>query len=786
MARGYQQFLEDHWNRLTGEEHSGTSLKPFFPVAGKDDTELLEWFTNNLTLLEDEQENRMYEQEANMRFFKAIQQLGRDDVRVTRADGRQLNKSQMFILNHARDFVHQAVARLMRFNPAIEVYPQNNEYTDRLGARLSKRVVDHQFYVNDSRLMLEQCLLESKVCGESFQFVEWDPYIGDLDPVAMALEQMGPQEKKFFLDNQNEQVFLDVAKRVGDVSYPHPLPWMVWHEPQVRWRDVNYIYRAEIKHIDEIRAENPGIDVDSIQPITLKANKEGSYGPGFTLGEYTLQYHFYHRRHRFLDKGFYARFIPGTLLYRGPLPYSHGELPVVRFIDYIDPESAHGISFLHDLKPPLVLFNKLWNLKYRNIAIGSHPKLMVPEGACNVNSMANGPFVVEYQYPMKPELLTFPMLHGEVFTVSDGLMRQTQQLAGTFAMSRGEQIKNARAASILNFYEEQEAQREQPTMLKKDAAIEKLARLTLATTGDFYEASDERTIRIVGKSNRYKVQRVDDVAKLSGPYDIRVKSTTALAETKQGRIDQMVQLASMPISQNKNDEAKPGLFTREQILRMIEVADTEEFFEMATAAADRAESENEDMFEGIPVPAPERWQAHLVDWAIHFQFIQSREFADVQGLPQQVKDAFKQHIMTHEMWLYEQARKSLTLCQLLMELPYFPACFEIGDGPTVAQLILMHQQPPAPPPGAEPPPEEAPPPDGEAPPEEQAPPEGEPAPEQAPEQMAAPAAPSAPVEEAPKRILFERGPDGKIVGALVVPIPQEPQVEAQPQPEGLQ
>lgn len=764
---GYGQVLQQHYEQLTGEDRAGGTLRPFFTVADKEDDDVLEYLENKLVIYETEQEERMAEQMANMRFVKALQAIGKEDVRLRRTDGRPMQRSQMFVLNHARDFLHQSVSRLMRFNPALDVTPQNNEYTDRLGARFSKRTIDHLFYINDSRMMVENACLEMKACGESFVFVEWDPYIGDKDPIAEQLEQMEPQEKQFFLDNQNEAVFLDTVKRVGDVAYRQPLPWMVWHEPQVRWKDVNDIFWAEIKHIDEIRAENPNINMDDAQPIALQATREGSSGPGFMLGEYTIQYHYYHRRHRFLDKGAYVRFIPGTLLHRGELPYSHGELPCARLIDFTDPENAHGISFLTDIKPPLVLFNKLWNLKYRNIATVSHPKIMVPEGSCNISSLANGPLVVEYQYPMKPEIITFQALNPEMFTVTAGLMQQTQQLSGTFGMSRGEQIKNARAASILNFYEEQEAQRESSQMAKKNAFIEKLGRLSLGTAGDYYKPDDGRVIRIIGKSNRFKVQKVDDVAKLSGPYDIKVEYTTALAETKQGRIDQISALSNMPLSQNKNDEAKPGLFTREQVLRMIEVADSDEFFEMATAAADCAESENEDLFEGLGAMPPSKEQAHLVHWAVHFQFLQSREFNDVKGLPPEVKEAFIGHLRTHEMFMYDLAMKSLTFAQYLMELPYYPAVFELGANATVAQLILLHQMPPppektgeAPPPGME----------GEAPPEEGAPLEEAPA-EEAKEEPA-----KEPPLESAKKIVIQRDAEGRLELAYAIPAaPGDPQ-----------
>lgn len=763
MARGYHTILDEHYQRLYGGDWGYSTedvLRCFFPIADRSDEEVLKWLETTLRVLEDEQETRAQNQIRNMRFYKAVENLdvngGRQMIRY--GSNRPASRDQLFVLNHARDFVHQSVARLMRFNPDVNVLPQNNEYTDRLGARFSKRVIDNIFYINDIRQIFSDRLTEAKICGETFLFVEWDPYIGDLDPI------VNQQAQQSFLSIDGEQVPLDIVKRVGDVIYKPILPWLVWHEPVIKWKDANYIFYAELKHLDEIAAENPGIELDP-GTLNLSMRREGNYGPSYMLGEYTLQYTFYHKRHRFLDKGAMIRFIPGQILHRGELPYSHGDLPVARFTDFDDPENAHGISFLEDIRPPLVLFNKMWNLAYRNLAIGAHPKLMVPEGSCNIHSLANAPFVVEYQYPMKPELVTFPTLNPELFTVTDKLMQQVSQLSGTFGISRGETITNARAASILNFYEEQEAKREESQTRKKNAFTEKVARLSLAIAGDYYRPDDGRTIRVSGKTNRYKVQKVEDVAKLSGPYDVKVEFTTALAETKQGRIDQISTLSNMPLSTNKNDEAKPGLFTREQVLKMIEVADIDEFFEMATASSESADSENEDMFEGVAVEPPTPWQMHLVHWNVHYQFIQSREFSDVQGIPQEVRQAFIEHLMTHEMWMYEQAKKSLTFCQYLMENPNWPAVFELGGQPSIAQLVMIHQQPPAPPPGAAPPPEEgAPPPEEGAPPPEEAPP----AEEEAPPPPPPPEEPQ-PQKESAKEHVIERDENGKIARVYSVP-----------------
>lgn len=730
MSRGYHTLLEDHWRSITGEYSGGTSqlagnLRPFFAVDRNNEAATLTWLTQTLEICEDEQFSRAINQVNNVNFFNGIQRLIFDYSTSTTtqaylSSSNFLPRQTELVINDCRDYVNQSVNRLLRYSPNLNVLPINNEYRDRLGARLSKRVVDNIFYVNDVRDLAKDVCLRTKLCGESFVLVRYNPFKGDLDPRVKQFidiqkaqtEATGQQfnsEGITFINSRGESVSLDVLKRVGEVELVHPLPWFVFQEPRFHWRDVNYVFVGTVKHIDEIKAENPDVDVGAIRPIEGLLKGPG-YGPGFKYGHYVIEYEFYHKRHPFLDSGWYAKFIPGVLLKSEKPAECYAELPVARFTDFDDVMQAHGVSFLEDLKPCLVLQNKMYGLMYRNMAIANHPKLMVPNGSCNINSFSNGPMTIEYEYPMKPELLTFEGNGNEIFTITEKFAQKIAALSGTFDISRGEALPNARAASILNFYEEQEEQRESQQIKKYSAFIEKLGRLSLGVAGSFYRADDGRTLRVVGTRNQYKLRQLDDVTKLSGPYEVKVERTTALSESKQGRIDQIVALSTVPISNSPIDANKPGIFTREQILRMIEVADTPTFFEMATAAAEKQESENEDMFEGYEVDDPQPWEAHIVCWNVLYQFIQSREFIDTKGLPLQIRQRILRHLGMHEMFMYEQAIKSLSFAQGLMENVYYPAIFQIGPDAllpryqrTIAQLIMLHQMPPQlPPPQAGP------------------------------------------------------------------------------------
>lgn len=695
MGRGYHQFLEEHWEMMTGEAPSSSRLRPLFTIDREDEDEVLGWCEDTLEAMEDQSMLRAANMVNNIRFYNAIQSLSQKNTQgLVDRDGRSFSRPTRVILNHVRDFVRQSAGRLTRFKPQVNTIPWSSEYGDRIGAMYGKRIVDNAWYVNNMQGTFWDVALEMKICGESFLFQEFDPYAGDKDLNTEKVAEFEKMVREKVKDEEGREIQMDMVKRVGDVCYDHPLPWFVIHEPCFRWTGVNWIFRGQIKHMDEIIQENMGMPLGKMKPVGEELVRKGMLGDSFGTGEWCVEWTMYHKRHRFIDGGFFCRFVDGALLDMGPNPAPDAVLPVSRITDLDDPLDAHGISFLEDLKLPQVLFNNMMTLMYRNVAIAAQPKILLPEGSADPYTLANGPMVVPFQWPMKPEIAVFNTVGGEVFALADNVMNQMQQLSHTFGTSRGETVANARAKSILAFYEEQEEKSENPTAQKWTAFTENVAKQTLGLAGKYYEPDDGRVTRIVGKRNQYKVRRLDSETKLSGAADVIVERNTSLSESKQSRIDQIHTLSTAPLATPDGGKPESGLFTREEILQMLNMADTEAFYEFSTAAVDKADSENEDMFEGIEVPAPSTFEAHMVHWNRHFLYMQSREFTETKHIPDEVRALFLEHMRTTEMLMWEQAKRSLTFAQTLLDNPYFPTVFVDKRGPTLAQIVQQMTQPP--------------------------------------------------------------------------------------------
>lgn len=701
----YNTLIQDHLRGLRGDDQAeGSDLRPFHSVDKNDEQKVLKWLVDTMQLLCSGNESRAAGQLRNINFYGGIHALDNNEsVRAVDYDKQPISMENRFVMNHILEFTLHKQARLTRFSPTINVFPWNNEYKDRLGAKLGKKIVDSGFYTTGFDAHLGNISLESAICGESFLLFLWNKLGGEK---RKEVETAKIREKAgyTFKTADGEEIKLDRVARIGDHRVWHPLPWQVLHEPRVRYCDVNYHFVCDFKHIDDIKAENASLGSKELELIKNASTADKSTLPGkevFDYGNYVVEWKFFHKKSDFVPDGFQAVFYNDVLVSYGPLEYE--EYPIARFTDYDDPTNAHGRSFYESLKLPSVMINNMMKVAYRSFVIAAYPKLIMEADSYNMYSMANGPFVIEYNKgATPPQIASFSAVNRDFFPLTQHVENFMEKNSGTHGISRGEAMPNARAASILNFYEEQEQERESTQIAKRNAFVEKGAKNVMRNFVQFTDPKDERTIQVIGKNNQYKVQKIgpEEYKTLTSDKIVKVQRTTALSESKQGRIDQVTALSSMPIA----GEQGAGLFTREQILQLVELADTETFFDLATAAAERALGMAEDLYAGNDVPPPEEHMALLVDWNVFFQFMQSAEFYDTKGVPPEVKTKFLNHVRTIEAFLYEKCKKNLALAMALGTNKYFPSVFKtdpVTDLP-ISQIILLLQSTPPPPPMAPP------------------------------------------------------------------------------------
>ena len=386
------------------------------------------------------------------------------------------------------------------------------------------------------------------------------------------------------VDPQGNKIYVDSPVRIGDVVYRIQLAPEVLVQPKQKWGDVEYLFTIEPMSTSALRAKYPkkaGLIKDTDTQIYNYEKMELE-----PTRRETLVFTFWHKRSPFMDKGRKIVFTNDCILENTEFPFSHDRLPCVRFTDQDLPGELHGQSFYEQIKGLTGTYNNLTNMLIRNIVMVSHPKWMVPAGSVALDRLGNDITIVQYKGPQPPVLANASSVPGDVFSFRDKLKEEFQQISGVFGVSRGEPPPGIKAGVALQFLSEQESERYNELVLKWNEMIRQVAEMTLAVAGDYYDDSDERMIRILGKNNEYMVEFFK-TSHLSKDYDIRIQNSSALPKSVAARTQTLLDLS----------ERFPEQFTGEQVIEMLDLAQSDKFVDSATVAIRSSEAENEKLYE---------------------------------------------------------------------------------------------------------------------------------------------------------------------------------------------
>lgn len=664
-------------------------VSPLWTINLEDDETFLEWAKDAFEALKESHRERTLRDLMHKDFYMGMQSSYVNRDRIPRdKEGRPLDKFSRVTINQCYELIEQWVSKMTRYAPAIAVLPSSQEYNDRMAAELCGNFIDYLFYVNDVDDMLETVARACRIDGEVFVFVEWDKDKGDYVQGYSELESVGVRipvvdaEGNTVVNEKGEPLYQDKAQRVGDVKYTVVERKYIILQPKQQYKEVEWLIKISSVNIDELKADYP----DKASEIEDRGGVNAMFN--FDIFESdkdwneVLVFDLYHKSTKHLDKGRHIKFIDGVVLENVSLEYSHGELPCVRLTNIDIPNVLHGVSFLEQIILLQVMYNNTASIAYTNLSLGAHLYWMVPaQGNVDLTKLKNGASVIKFNGGMPPTLQQFKTIGAEIFQSLDFFDKAMSRIGAIQQVSRGEPPTGVEAGVALAFFEEQENQRANTDIKKHNAFIKKLARLSLSVAGDYYRPEDGRMIRIVGKNNQFAMKALD-VAKLGGAYDIRVQRTTALSESKSGRLSQILAL----------EGRFPGMLPREQIMDMLDLANDQKFYSLTAVAVRAAERENELMSDGQAIPDAESWEELIVHWHAHAKFIQSASFKE--DMDDYRKNLFLSHLAGTEFLMWEKS-KLPAFGQALMALENFPL------------VTLPPPPPPAPPMPMEPPPPQA-------------------------------------------------------------------------------
>jgi hypothetical protein len=653
-------FFDDVTDDLSSAEPS----KPFWSLDLENEKEVLDWLRNELAFLKKDREERDRQMYRNLALYKGIQYMDQDrpDIRERAQERTQAVKK--IVANNIYELVQQKTARVIKYKPAVSVLPTHDELSDKAAAKANKQLLDHIWYTQDfENIKAPTGITLKQIFGESALFVDWDEDKGDLHP------DWDGEKKIPLLGEDGEPVknedgstkYIERPVRVGDVVCSVDVPINYYFERKSCFEDVNFYFRRKLMPVEEARMLFPS------KSSEIKAGENAMAYDFYKMALVPVRnevevWEFYHKRTRGLDKGRRVYFTNEVVLTNRESPFEFDTLACARITDIEVPGELYGRSGIENVKSLTSSYNNMLNMALRNMIMVSHPKWMMPAGAAKKESLGNDITIVEYKGPIAPQLVQANPSPNELYNFMDKLQDMAQKIYGVYGVSRGDVPAGIKSGIALQYLAEQESERMNIDIIKFNQWILECAKLMLSIAGSYYDPSDKRYVRVLGRDNQW-TSRFFDAANLSKSYEIKIQNSSALPASRAQRTQYIVDL----------NEQFPGLFTREQVVEMLDLGSSDKYVNDAVANIRTAQAENEMILdnEGTDsILSPEPQEDHIMHWKVHVRSMQ--EYAFKFTVPEAQKERMRDMVRAHEMYMVEYAAKNPLYAQKLAELEGFP------------------------------------------------------------------------------------------------------------------
>lgn len=539
-------------------------------------------------------------------------------------------RTTKYFVNHLYEMTENMVSRINRLKPAVEVIPANDEFEDKNSAKIVKLLIDHLWYINDVDTLLQKAHRQKIIFGNAYLFVDWDEELGDLS-------------------NKEDKV------RTGDVCYSLKKPWEVLPEVCDEWDDLKNVILKE---------KFPVHEVNKKWNLNIKSEKQTE------IEVCTL----FHKSDDNFEMGRKIIWIDDQILSDEELGFSHGTFPFIRLTDIDVPGKLLGMSRYQQVMLLQNAHNNLSQTFMKSEFLMAAPKWVVPKGSINLQHLGNGHTVMQYQGPIPPQLVQHSPTSQASFNFRDRIEMEIGKIFGVHPVSRGEPPKGITAAVALQFLNEQENERSISDISKHNNFIKDIAKMSIAVAGDYYDPSDDRFIRVVGKENKF-LTKFFDSANLHKPYDVRIQNSSALPQSKAARMERVLQTM----------QYAPQLFTPERWAELLEFGSVEKMHTLVTEAITSAESQVEDIIQGVEVSPPEVYEDLITHLRVYYKAVQKRSFKE--EVPENIKEKMIAHIEAVEMLADEKAKKNPLFEAKLAELEQFPMFWEFATVPRSREQI---------------------------------------------------------------------------------------------------
>ena len=645
-------------------------IKPFYTVDFRDDRQVIDWMKTTQKTLDNYYQPLFREQRNNLKIFLNIginpNYFSPYVAAYARSGAVNLQPSDLYI-NEMYRLVMDQTSLVVSNELTAQVLPNNDDYKDKIAAKFTKMWLDSMSYDLDLDMQRIKWEIQKKIFGECFVVPTWDDEKGDLLPESKRYSKEDlpylDADGKPVKDDKGKVVSLNKYLREGDIDLINPMPFETHIDPQESFSQSNWF--SYVKYIDPtLLKARYGVDVkgseggrfDPVSGVT----KDNSYD--------TKVWFFYHRSHPLLPMGRRIictedEMLENESLEQYPTLIDSQDLPLIRFVDLDVGVGSRGIPILfRNCNNIVQVYNKVTNQQANNLEAES-PHIFVHQSAgVDAERMDGGITVWEWKGNIKPTIETPATNTSSIFKFREDLKKSILEMGMQTPMTRGD-TPNAQLDSFiaLQHFEDQRVQLASADIKGHIKAIENLYRMMMIIARDKMEPGDDRLIKIVGRNNKINLKYFTP-ENLARVYDVKITTTGNLANTKASRTQLIMTIK----------REFPDLMSNEIFVDMLGLSSSEKFMNAITAAVNSSEMENEDMFNGERVDAPERYEDLITHWDTHRIPLQYKEY---KVAPPNIKMLFEMHMTATEKLMFEQAAESETFAARLSQLKQFPIFF---------------------------------------------------------------------------------------------------------------
>lgn len=661
----------------TSQMQEYRDVKPFAHREDKSDEGTLDWLNNNFEQMEQKAQSRMISYQRWSYLYKGIHWRSVDfrDSRYGGRDTQYAERKPRMVDNFVKEFIDGRVAQMARFGTNFTAIPWNNEIHDENVAKSCEKLLKGRADESDLDKDHRDADAVKYKFGTSFLMVKWDEDEGPDLPAFKELEEIYP-----------EGIPSSILKRLkkskikaGDTTTYSQTPDRIFPElDKDCWTKVNHIDEVEWVNIHELQADYPNIEIKENQRNYFNYSTNELTKPA----DMVMVRHFYHPPSKHHPMGEYIKYCDSAILERTKYPYKHKKLPFIVDKDVEIEHELFGRPAIAQIEQMQRQYNNISSAQARDLGVGSAPKWMIPKGSADFRTINNEFTIVEYKGPIAPQLVKGNPISSDGIVIQDRLERRMSKHMKVYDISRGDVPSGVTANSALRFLDEQESQTLADDERKRKKRVLETYRMMASIMGQYYDADDGRTLRTLGKNNQYMIEDMTK-ADFTKVYDIQFQNTSALPDTKTGKIAAIIDL-------NTATQTDP-VFRREDIVNMLDMGTDETFTEETTFSLDCAKMMLTKILAGEEVPEPQMHDDLLVFYTTFFRHIQSYQFKTT--VPPELQQAVFGHIMTIEGLIFLKMQRNQKLAMEVQMLSYYPSFFELPtpEAPVTDEEVVQKE-----------------------------------------------------------------------------------------------